>query len=50
MITDVCFPDNFHLFVHITKKQGLLKKVVISCILLLLLLHAFVRYVIYDDL
>lgn len=32
------------------KKQGLLKKVVISCILLLLLLHSFVRYVIYDDL
>lgn len=31
------------------KKQGLLK-VVISCILSLLLLHSFVRYVIYDDL
>lgn len=31
------------------KKQELLK-VVISCIWLLLLLHSFVRYVIYDDL
>ena len=49
MITDASFPDNFHLFVHITKKQELLK-VVISCIWLLLLLHSFVRYVIYDDL